>query len=707
MPDIRDRYTLDASQYLNSMQRVIQATKAQADMAKEASYQATLNARRAADAAREAARVQKAAVREAAEAEKIARKENTDAARQAAEAARQRAEQAKQEYEQQANAAKRAREAELRAKEAAHEATRAEREATAAAKEQAQAQRDSAKASEALASKVKGLVASYISLQSVAKLVQLSDEYSNINAKLSMMEDRLESTKAMQDDIMASAKRSRALYTDTANLITKLGTMAGDAFGNFDELVAFSEQINKNLVLSGANASQASSVTMQLAQALASGALRGDELVSVLEGAPAITMRIAEYLDVDIGKIRELASEGAITAEIVKNAMFATAEETNAAFESMPMTWAQVWTEIANKMLEYSAPILEVVSYLAQHFDAFIPIISGVAAALAAYAVAQGVAAAATVVSTIATYGLWTAMMSNPIGWIVVAIGMIVGLIVRWIQSVGSLKIAWLKFTDTVVSAAEYMRDAVATVWDGILAIIAGAIAGVAMLIRGAINAAVLQINDIITKVNLVISAINAIPGMGEISLIPTLSYSNFGSGVTSWAGGVLTSTNAAIDSRNAARKISSVQRQTQIYKAEQELAASSAGGYDDLYGYLSQGLPSGASLLGSGGGGKGGSGGSGKGSSGSSGTLGKIASDTADIKKSVEMTHEDLSLLVDVATRKYVANVNLETRAPVINVTAQGTGDSETDAMRIADQLKRVLLEQMSSGGSLSYALP
>lgn len=761
-------------------------------MAKEASYQATISSRRAADAAREAARVQKTAIREATEAEKLARKENTDAARQAAEAARQRAEQAKREYEQQAHAAKKAREAELRAKEAAHEATRAEREAIEAAKQNAQAQKETerlarergrveketareaeraakerqrveretareaertarerqrvekeaareqekaqrevekaarraaeeqkkaaqeaAKAQEALTGKIKGLIASYISLQSVAKLTQLSDEYSSINAKLGMMEDRLESTKAMQDAIMTSAKRSRASYMDTANLITRLGTMASDAFDSFDELVAFSEQINKNLVLSGASASEASAATQQLSQALASGALQGDELRSILEEAPMIAERIADYLDVNKGKIRELASEGLITAEIVKNAMFETAEKTNEAFKNMPMTWAQVWTEVTNTFIEYSQPLLEVISFLAQHFDALIPIIAGVSGALLAYVAIQGAVALATAISTIATQGLWATLMANPIAWIAVAIGIIIALIVKWVQKIGSLKVAWLIAVDKMMTAGDYLINFFRKVGEAIVLVVAGIGAVIAEIVQNAVNGAIRNINSLIQKANSVIGLVNSIPGIPDIPNIPLIPEVGFGDAAMDGVGklaGYFDSVNAdAIKKREDKHRA----RLEEIERAKSEAVSSSNGdNYDDLYGYLSEGIPNGQSLLGDGTGKKGkngGSGGTGKGisSSGGGGSLGKIASDTSDIKKSVEMTHEDLSLLVDMATRKYVANVNLETRAPVINITGQNTGDSEADAMRIADQLKRVLLEQMSSGGSLSYALP
>lgn len=716
-------------------------------MAREASFQATMHARRTADAAREASRVQKIAIREVAEAERVARKEGTETARQAAEAARQRAEQAKREYEQQAHAAKKAREAELRAKEAAHEATRAEREATEAAKqhalaekeagrvakertrvekeaarEQEKAQREvekaarraakeqeksaqeAAKAQDALTGKIKGLVTAYISLQSVAKLVQLSDEYSSINAKLGMMEDRLESTKAMQDAIMASANRSRASYMDTANLITRLGTMASDAFDSFDELVAFSEQINKNFVLSGASASEASAATLQLSQALAAGTLRGEELNSVMSQAPAITMRIAEYLDINKGKIKELASEGLITAEIVKNAMFEMAEETNKAFEKMPMTWSQVWTEVTNTFIEYSQPLLEVISFLAQHFDALIPIIAGVSGALLAYVAIQGAVALATTISTIATQGLWATMMANPIGWIAVIIGIIIALIAKWVQSVGGLKIAWLIAVDKMMTAGDYLINFFRKVGEAIVLVVAGIGAVIAELVQNAVNGAIRSINCLIQGANFVIGLVRSIPGVPDIPNIPLIPAVGFGDAAMDGVGklaGYFDSINAdAIKSREDKHSA----RLAEIEEAKSEAVSSSNGdSYDDLYGYLSEGIPNGKSLLGAGTGNKGKNGGS----DGTGSKLGKIASDTSDIKKSVEMTHEDLSLLVDMATRKYVANVNLETRAPVINITGQNTGDSEADAMRIADELKRILLEQMSAGGSLSYALP
>lgn len=749
-------------------------------MAREASFQATMHARRTADAAREASRVQKIAVREVAEAERVARKEGTETARQSAEAARQRAEQAKREYEQQAHAAQRAREAELRAKEAAHEATRAEREATEAAKqhalaekeagrvakertrvekeaareaertakermrlereaareaertarerqrvekeaarEQEKAQREvekaarraakeqeksaqeAAKAQDALTGKIKGLVTAYISLQSVAKLVQLSDEYSSINAKLGMMEDRLESTKAMQDAIMASAKRSRASYMDTANLITRLGTMASDAFGSFDELVAFSEQINKNFVLSGASATEASAATQQLAQALASGTLRGDELNSIMEQAPMIAERIAEYLEIDKGKIRELASEGAITAEIVKNAMLATAEETNAAFENMPATWSQVWTEVTNTFIEYSQPLLEVISFLAQHFDALVPVIVGVSGALLAYVAIQGAVALATAISTIATKGLWATLMSNPIAWIAVIIGIIIALIAKWVQSVGGLKVAWLIFVDNFLTLSYSMYDGINSVFTGIENVILGAIAYVAMGVQRMVNSAIDEINSFIEKANAIIGLLNAIPDV-NLNVIPTIDHTHFGNKAVLATTAKTFSNSQKVSSKKAAHSTQHALRLMEIEKTKKE-ATGGGNGYDDLYGYLSEGIPNGKSLLGAGTGNKGKNGGS----DGTGSKLGKIASDTSDIKKSVEMTKEDLSLLVDMATRKYVANVNLETRAPVINITGQNTGDSEADAMRIADELKRILLEQMSAGGSLSYALP
>ena len=184
---------------------------------------------------------------------------------------------------------------------------------------------------------------------------------------------------------MASAQRSRAYYMDTAAAVAKLGTNARDAFTNMDEVIAFSELVNKSFVIGGAGAQEQSAAMLQLTQAMASGVLRGEELNSIFENAPGIIQSIAKYLDVPIGQIRTMASEGQITADIVKNAMFEAADDIENKFSNMPKTWGQIWTGMKNKALSIFAPILNKLNQIANS-SKFEAVSNGVIGALAAIA---------------------------------------------------------------------------------------------------------------------------------------------------------------------------------------------------------------------------------------------------------------------------------------------------------------------------------
>ena len=201
--------------------------------------------------------------------------------------------------------------------------------------------------------------------QAVQSVVGLSDSYSQTIARLDLMNDGLQTTAELQNMVFASAQRSRMEYQATADMVGKLGTLASDAFSSSSEIVQFAELINKQFTLAGTSAQEASGATLQLTQALASGVLRGDELNSVMEQAPTIIQAIADYLGVTKGEIREIAAEGKLTADIVKNAMFAAADDINAKFESMPKTWSQVWTSFKNYALEAFEPVLQRVNDLA------------------------------------------------------------------------------------------------------------------------------------------------------------------------------------------------------------------------------------------------------------------------------------------------------------------------------------------------------
>lgn len=193
----------------------------------------------------------------------------------------------------------------------------------------------------------------------INKVLNISDELASTKARLNLLVDDGGSVEELEKKIMASAQRSRSVYFDTASAVAKLGLNAGNAFNSdMDQVIAFMEQVNKQFVIGGATAQEQSNAMIQLTQAMAAGALRGEELNSILDGAPGIARAIEKYMGIAEGSIKSVAQEGKVTAEVVKNAMFAMADETNAKFDSMPKTWAQIWVDMKNQALSMFAPIL-------------------------------------------------------------------------------------------------------------------------------------------------------------------------------------------------------------------------------------------------------------------------------------------------------------------------------------------------------------
>lgn len=229
-----------------------------------------------------------------------------------------------------------------------------------------------------LMNKVKSLVGAYVGISTVKNALDLSDELTQTTARLDMMVSQynalngtMQTTDELSQMIFLSAQNSRASYMDTAASVAKLGNNARDAFASTGEIVQFAELVNKQFTIAGASATESSNAFLQLTQALGSGVLRGDELNSIFEQAPNLIQTVADYMDVPIGKIREMASDGQITADIVKNAMFAAADDIDAKFNSMPMTWGQLWTYYSNQALMTFQPVLQRLNEMAndQHMQ--------------------------------------------------------------------------------------------------------------------------------------------------------------------------------------------------------------------------------------------------------------------------------------------------------------------------------------------------
>ena len=253
----------------------------------------------------------------------------------------------------------------------------------------------------------------------VKQLFNLSDQMTSNTARLNLIVDDGGSVGALEAKIMASAQRSRAAYLDTASAIASMGANAGAAFSGNDELIAFMEQVNKQFVIGGASAQGQSAAMLQLTQAMAAGALRGEELNSILENAPGIARAIESYMGIAEGSIKQYAQEGAVTAEVVKNALFAAADETNAKFESMPMTWGQIWTSMQNRALTALDPVLTKLNGIANS-EQFSTVADS---ALQAFSVIASVAT----VALDAVFGLGAAIVDNwswiePIVWGVVTV---------------------------------------------------------------------------------------------------------------------------------------------------------------------------------------------------------------------------------------------------------------------------------------------
>lgn len=246
-------------------------------------------------------------------------------------------------------------------------------------------------AADGLWGKLKGIAATVGGLAAAKQIIGISDDLASTRARLNLIVDDGGSVSELEQKIMASAQRSRSAYFDTASAIASLGSNAGAAFANTDEIIAFMEQINKQFVIGGASAQGQAAAMLQLTQAMAAGALRGEELNSILENAPGIARAIESYMGVAEGSIKSYAEQGLITAEVVKNAMFAAADETNAKFESMPKTWAQIWTSMQNKALSIFNPILTKINELANS-EQFTKVTDGIINGLA------GIASVATVI---------------------------------------------------------------------------------------------------------------------------------------------------------------------------------------------------------------------------------------------------------------------------------------------------------------------
>jgi tape measure domain-containing protein len=190
-------------------------------------------------------------------------------------------------------------------------------------------------------------------------LIKSGDEYIQTMARLKTIEDGSKTGQELQDSIMAAAQRSRTGFGIMADSVAKLRSQAGEAFKSNDEAIAFAEQLNKLYKIGGASLEQQKAGTLQITQALASGVLRGDEFNSMMENAPLVAQKLARHLGVSVGQLRAMAKDGQLTGDTLKNALLGSAVETNAEFAKMPMTFADMMTQIGNVASYAFQPLIQ------------------------------------------------------------------------------------------------------------------------------------------------------------------------------------------------------------------------------------------------------------------------------------------------------------------------------------------------------------
>lgn len=555
-------------------------------------------------------------------------------------------------------------------------------------------------------SKMGGLIRTAMAAFSAKKIVELADSMTTTRARLDLMNDGLQTTAELQDMIMASANRSRASYQATADAVSKMGIMAKDAFNSNEELIAFSELINKQFTIAGTSAAGIDAAMLQLTQAMSSGVLRGEELNSVFEQAPTIIQTIADYLGVSIGKIREMAAEGQITSTIVKNAMLASADEINAKFEQMPMTFSQVWTIAKNTILEAFTPVLTMIGQGAQwiydNWSTIAPIFWGLAAAVLGYALALGIQTAATWIATGAAQAFFTTLLTNPLFWIALAIVVVVAAIYKWVQSVGGIKVAWLIACNVILTAWSWVKIGLmtgvywvmnlfnrlqltfATVSMNIQNFCGDMKAGVLMILQNMVNGAIDIINGFI-------NTLNKIPGV-NIGLIDQVTFGTTAqleneaakqaraADLAAYQDQInqqIADRDAALDSMKAQARAETAQREAEIAAAKAESAAAGSKSTEpDWAAYAT---------------------GAGPGDIGNVDHVGSVGS----VDEDVNIAEEDLKFLRDVAEMRYVQN--FVTLTPTVAVDAKIS--EKVDVDEVVGRIEAKLEDEFAAAAEGVYA--
>ena len=546
--------------------------------------------------------------------------------------------------------------------------------------------------------------------------LQTSDEMSQINAKLNMINDGSQTNAQLQEMIYQSAQRTRTSYQTTANIVARLGNNAREAFGNNAELIQFAENLNKQFIIAGSSQEEMASASLQLTQALGAGALRGEELNSVFEAAPNVIRTIADYLGVGVGEIREMAADGQITAEVVKNAMLSATDEINTQFKSMPMTLAQAftmgknyiqqalmgsfegWSNFLNTdegqqalgqlislftiLAQVGVTALSAVGqgalWVSQNLDFIIPILTAIGVAYTILHAQALAAAGANVAGALATAASW-AVAHWPILLLIAVLSS--ALIAAQQFGIGFEEVAgWVGQVLGMLYAIGY--NVFASLWN-VIAAFAEFFANVWNDPLGATARLFFSVFDtILGIVETVAGAIDALLGSDLSSAV-----SGFRSQLSGWVDDTfgenavqikrMANLDVAATSQQWGDMGSNIGSKLDNMNISLEDIAGGLGGLGDIS------VPSAGEL-----------------DIGDVGSVGRVK----NIEGDVNLSDEDLKLYRDLAERRYMNRVELQTLAPQITVSIPESAAKNLTSQDIADKLKAILIQQQAAHTAVSH---
>lgn len=568
-----------------------------------------------------------------------------------------------------------------------------------------QSMRQTDTAAKALSGTIGKLVAAFGGLALIKKAIDLSDELTMTQARLNNINDGLQTTAELQNLIYQAAQRSRGSYAGMMQTVASLKAQTGDTFSSVREAIAFTELLNKQFKIAGADATAIASTMYNLTQALSTGVLRGQDLNIVMSNAPQIAQRIAKAMNVSVGELKELASQGQVTSDVVKRAMLDSADDINKQFEDMPKTFGDLAQEIKNIATKEFQPIGQMLSEainsgeVEQSMNVIGQALYFVMAIFGEFAseAVQGL--------NIVLGGL--VQTSGQVGVLGTAFVYLVGLacgaeavIYNAFAHLGNFCITIAELIQNTWAQMSYdIATAVLKFAEGAVRSFSGVVRSAGQAATAIGNAFVKGANIAIGGINKLIDAINKIPGVNIGGLSELAAPGDAMEGMADALDGV-------------ADALAAMEPDSPVFKMYDRFDATSMadafnngsnagkdwaqgildgmgknadyGDYGDLLSGIEENTANAVP----------------NGSGGNVGSVGKV-------KKvdNVKLSDEDLKIYRDLAERRYMNNIELKTLAPEITVNLPAGASGNLSAQDVADKLKRMLIAEMAAQTSVAHA--